>query len=271
METQVPESLLSSSAKTLETTMNLSANLKTAHEREAATQRNQTTRFLRLAPELRNRIYNYVFSDDIVDVRPDKTHGKTVFRLYQYQPYRKGSDIRAQDTPQELSPLKYVCRQLHFETRGMGLGNKTLYFPRGSQPTDFATYGMRASVLFLSMCSPSSKAKITDIMDDEVMDVTWELTQIDPLADFCRAHPSARVGLRMDSDDLLMFTHMTMLTAALRKKMSIFAQDAVFGLPRSVRGIFEFMGLNWDKPTAPDNFRVTLIDNSASSFLREGI
>ncbi|KAF2640180.1 hypothetical protein P280DRAFT_549978 [Massarina eburnea CBS 473.64] len=178
-----------------------------ANECEATTQRNRATRLLSLPGELRNRIYQYVLTEGVVEVKEEANNGKILFCLC-----RKGSkpgDVVSKPNKntsiygkhsRELNQMKYVCRQLHIETKGQGLKWNALEIFESEKFRYFHAHreALPHTTRFLDHCSHLRKAQITHITiceDSFVRGGNSMLILFFPpsLISFCRAYPTATV------------------------------------------------------------------------------
>jgi hypothetical protein len=119
---------------------------------------------LRLPAELRNKIYHYVLHEDnIAMIARDINDPRSPCHL----------QIIDQDRHwQELNQLKYVCRQLYFETRDLNLSKHTdLVFPLIRSvnysalctPWEQAYYPPAACARFLKACAPGYLAQLHSV------------------------------------------------------------------------------------------------------------
>ncbi|KAF2878056.1 hypothetical protein BDV95DRAFT_589037 [Massariosphaeria phaeospora] len=174
----------------------------------AAPDASQQSPLLRLPGELRNQIYELALSDDEVLVQEEASG---LFRLLRNMSPRK-----------ELNQLKYTCRQLRHETRGLVPALNTLRFPDSGIEEQSVVAGR-----FLTACPQSTQTSIQKIVIEEhttslrARPLYWK--GVAPLCEFCREHPNMTIELSIDcagsSPEMVRFIAMgNIISAALRKK-----------------------------------------------------
>lgn len=149
--------------------------------------------FLQIPAELRNLIYEYSLTEEHgvqCTIDKDPTIPPKLLRLGQ----SKNGDLEP-----EANQLKYVCRKLYHETKGLTLQYNELTF-RGTE--DFER--------FLQVCAPTWKTCLRNIniiekpefgqgLNDGILYMLAQSTS-QPLYAFCLQYPAARVIIRQDRD-----------------------------------------------------------------------
>ncbi|KAF2877760.1 hypothetical protein BDV95DRAFT_588794 [Massariosphaeria phaeospora] len=150
---------------------------------------NSTPLFLKLPAELRNMIYEYALTEQ-VPLFATPHNANRVPKLYVAGGlFPQPPDIPFEDWARgfEVNQLRYVCRQMHDETRGLALAlnNLTFHGRKSGGRT-----GSRQFEDFLECISSISKNYIHNVT---ILD---ERTRHPMIYDFCRQHPASRVIIR---------------------------------------------------------------------------
>ncbi|KAF1979586.1 hypothetical protein BU23DRAFT_101004 [Bimuria novae-zelandiae CBS 107.79] len=175
---------------------------------ETVTSCHQAPLLRSMPPEIRNRIYYYVITDEgnasVVQVS-GVNDATARFRLYPHDPEKRRNNFG-------LNQLRSVCRQLHWETRGFGLRNNTLHFDTVTHPKGCAA----SCVAFLDHCSHThlaaiSRIKILDVCGTPLIPYRkrspwdtstgrWDFPLFDveaifELAKYCAAYPNISIDV----------------------------------------------------------------------------
>ncbi|KAF2829481.1 hypothetical protein CC86DRAFT_454078 [Ophiobolus disseminans] len=140
-----------------------------------------SSRLLHLPGELRNRIYTYTLTSErlLVYVKPDGP--------------KKGSlAVANTGTNIDFNQVKYVCRQLYYDTAGLELKYSSVAF---NGTCFYGTDPARTFLNFLGACATSNVSWPTNI----ILSTRGMLSALEPagnflrIADFCRMNPCAKV------------------------------------------------------------------------------
>ena len=229
----------------------------------------------KLPLELRRQIYEYVVTDDghatviKVSARNDPSPR---FRLYPHDPEKLSQNYG-------LNQLRFVCRQLYWETSGFGLRRNVLHFNTTTDPIR----GTESCVLFLGICSRPHLASISKIrilglgrphLTHQRIPSSWgsssgtrrwyfglfDLEAVPKLAEYCLSYPNLSVDIilpdmRVGYDFSKFYMTISVLVLALRKQRLEYlpAPDDVHLPVRVMSRVWEGYGVE-AKPL-PENLR----------------
>jgi hypothetical protein len=182
--------------------------------------------FVRLPGELRNKIYNYLYEDEEIQLvhYGDKTRFATCGDRTQGPKDEK--DVR-------LDSIKDVCKQLYQETKGIFLPKARITTSRGV----FAKFIQRKDTLL------HGRLRHVNIVNGfkELLRRRNVAEVLFPIMDFCKSNP--RVSVRIFLDDLIYDPHNPI--AFIRKGMMIrksFRDDRKFCFNDDKRAVRELRG-----------------------------
>lgn len=157
---------------------------------------NSSNRLLKLPAELRLQIYGCALhAPEGVVSQPVHMHGTTC--LYRYARYRKRARQPRSSSPNpavtaanELNQLKYVCRKMYADTKGLLVATNTLIFD----------HGINKFLDFVQTCPPATLKTIRHVSIITRMQPTSRIPgqtgDYAALIDFCESYPKAAVQLR---------------------------------------------------------------------------
>ncbi|KAF2117213.1 hypothetical protein BDV96DRAFT_20442 [Lophiotrema nucula] len=167
-----------------------------------------TCHFLRLPLELLDDIYRIVLTEEN-GLYSLPTTGRAIAGGFNRQSTKL---FTCACGVQEANRLKYVCRQLWLQTRGLGLRYNDVHFNEGSERVSVCEQFFR----FVDFCSPANKHHMQAVLHEDPLPPneryspeTWEqLCQMEvdhawqdcwrmhDVIEFCWTHPNARVIYR---------------------------------------------------------------------------
>ncbi|KAH7410020.1 hypothetical protein DE146DRAFT_751735 [Phaeosphaeria sp. MPI-PUGE-AT-0046c] len=198
---------------------------------------------LKLPVELRLLIYSYaLLAPEGVICQVVRMHGRSCF--FRYTPYQKNAhgpkssrDANATSSRKsaakvakkvpvvshtnDLNQLKYVCCELHAETKGIIVANNNLVFD----------YGVDKFVKFVRTCPPKTLKTIRKVTIMESLPPTSRVLghrgDYSALIDFCEQYPQTVVQLRHDQlrpDSRQFFWHALRFNLHFRKDPGFIAK-----------------------------------------------
>jgi hypothetical protein len=170
-----------------------------------------TCYFFRLPAELRNLVYSHaLFSPEGAVCSPSIEHDESLHRLFAIEKYVAGTPTRKLSddmvfnypsehgldgkpmgyTTMELNQLRYACRQLNAETKGVAISTNEIVFLEGVSSLNRFTHECPPAIL--EHISTITVHQEQDYDTDELCD----LADCTELVEFCRHHPATTVRLR---------------------------------------------------------------------------